>query len=138
MGQKNTRDGQAVSAHSQGGGKCDRHDRKGAENKAMTLAEFKQMLEQTELPVAYYEFKDKAPKLPFIVYLETNTNNFASDGVVYHEIKRLAVELYCANRDLTLEQKLEAIFKQNGIFWEKEFEFLEDEKCYEIIYEMEI
>lgn len=104
----------------------------------MTLTQFHKMLESAGLPVAYYEFKDKAPPLPFIVYLETSTNNFASDGIVYAEIKRMAVELYCSVRDLTLEQKIENIFTENRIFWQKEFTYLEDEKCYEVIYEMEI
>lgn len=104
----------------------------------MTLTQFHKMLESAGLPVTYYEFKDNVPPLPFIVYLETNTNNFASDGIVYAEIKRMAVELYCSVRDLTLEQKIENIFTENRIFWQKEFTYLEDEKCYEVIYEMEI
>jgi len=104
----------------------------------MTLSQFHKMLEGAGLPVTYYEFKDNVPPLPFIVYLETNTNNFASDGIVYAEIKRMAVELYCSVRDLTLEQKIENIFTENRIFWQKEFTYLEDEKCYEVIYEMEI
>ena len=104
----------------------------------MTLKEFKEMLDETKLPVTYYEFEDKAPPLPFLVYFETETDNFAADGIVYHEIKRMAVELYVKKRDLSLEQSIEALFYKNGIFWQKEFQYLNDEKCYFILYEMEI
>ena len=105
----------------------------------MTLEQFYQMLQGIELPIAYYAFPEgEAPPLPFLIYFEMNTDNFAADGIAYHEIKRMAVELYIQRRDITLEQKIEKTFTDNGIFWNKEFTYLDTEKCYEIIYEMEL
>ena len=105
----------------------------------MTLKKFDEMLQTIGLPVAYYSFPEgKAPPLPFICYLETNTDNFSADGIVYHEVKKMAVELYIKRRDLKLEATIEATFKNNGIFWQKDFVYLNDERCYEILYEMEI
>ena len=105
----------------------------------MTLEQFYQMLQATELPIAYYAFPEgEAPKLPFLIYFEMNTDNFAADGIAYHEIKRMAVELYIPKRDLNLEKKIEQTFTENGIYWNKEFTYLDTEKCYEIIYEMGI
>lgn len=105
----------------------------------MTLEQFYKMLQGIELPIAYYAFPEgEAPSLPFLIYFEMNTDNFAADGIAYHEIKRMAVELYIQRRDLSLEKKIEQTFTENGIFWNKEFTYLDTEKCYEIIYEMEI
>ncbi len=105
----------------------------------MTLEQFYQMLQGIELPIAYYAFPEgEAPPLPFLIYFEMNTDNFAADGIAYHEIKRMAVELYIQRRDLSLEKKIEKTFTENGIYWNKEFTYLDTEKCYEIIYEMEI
>lgn len=104
----------------------------------MTLEKFYKMLETIGLPIAYYAFPEgEAPKLPFLIYFEMGTDNFAADGIAYHEIKRMSVELYIQRRDLKLEQTIENTFTQNGIFWNKEFTYLDSEKCYEIIYEME-
>lgn len=105
----------------------------------MTLEQFYKMLQGIELPIAYYAFPEgEAPPLPFLIYFEMNTDNFAADGIAYHEIKRMAVELYIQRRDLSLEKKIEQTFTENGIYWNKEFTYLDTEKCYEIIYEMEI
>ena len=105
----------------------------------MTLDEFYTMLQATELPVAYYAFPvDEAPSLPFLVYFETATDNFAADGIAYYEIKKMAVELYTQRRNTELEQTIEQTFTTNGIFWNKELVYLNDERCFEIIYEMEL
>ena len=49
----------------------------------MTLGEFKELLETTGLPVAYYSFpENEAPSLPFICYISPGTDNFSADGVV--------------------------------------------------------
>lgn len=48
----------------------------------MTASELKTALEGTGLPVAYRAFK-KPQSLPFIVYIESGTDNVSADGVVY-------------------------------------------------------
>lgn len=105
----------------------------------MTLAKFKTMLDELNLPVGYYEFPEgTVPSLPFIVYFETGTDNFSADGIVYQDIHKIATELYSVNRDLTIEHSIESLFEKYGIFWDKEFQYLNDEKCYITIYETEI
>ena len=105
----------------------------------MKLIEVKEMLESTGLPVAYRAFPEgKAPKLPFIVYLSTGTDNFAADGKVYHEVKTIHVELYTETKSEELEKILEKAFDEWELFWNKSEEYLDTEKCYEILYEMEV
>lgn len=90
--------------------------------------------------VTYYAWPvGAAPALPFICYLATGANNFAADGQVYHSATTVDVELYTATKDLTVEASIEAALTAAGFFWSKQSEeYLEDENCYEIIYEIEV
>ena len=62
----------------------------------MTLAELNSILKSIpgfEKKVAYRAFpKGKAPALPFICYLATQTNNFDADNTVYHVIQNVDIE----------------------------------------------
>lgn len=99
----------------------------------MTASELKTALEGTGLPVAYHAFK-KPQSLPFIVYIESGTDNVSADGVVYQKASGWAVELYTENRDLTAEGKVEEALAP--YFWNSTEIYLEDEKCFETIYTM--
>ena len=72
----------------------------------------------------------------FICYLFASTNNFNADDVVYQVINRITIELYTESKDLEAENAVEAALK--GLCWEKSEEYLDDEQCYEIIYEIEV
>lgn len=105
----------------------------------MTLAEFKTMLDSTNITFVYYQFKEnQVPSLPFGVWFEVETNNFGADNKVYQEIHDIRVEFYAKNRDLTNEALIESVFNSNSIFWNKEITFLDDEKCFETIYSLEV
>ena len=49
---------------------------------------------------------------------------------------RISIELYTESKDLEAENAVEAALK--GLCWEKSEEYLDDEQCYEIIYEIEV
>lgn len=107
----------------------------------MTLLEFNKILQSTGIPVAYRYFpaddpKNPPPAPPFICYFETNDNNFAADGIVYKKIANIAVELYTEKKDLASEEKVEKAL--SSFFWSKDEEYLKDEKCYFVVYEMEV
>lgn len=108
----------------------------------MTLSEIKTMLESItgfSNKVAYYAFPvGNAPALPFICFYETDSDNFAADGIVYHAIKDITVELYSENRDIASEALIEAALLQSGIFWQKSIDYVDDEKMYMTIYEFEV
>lgn len=108
----------------------------------MTLAELNNIL--TSIPgfadkVTYRAFdKGKAPKMPFICYLATQTNNFDADNAVYHVIQGVDIELYTKRKDITSETAVETALNSNNIVWEKYEEYLDDEGCYQITYEVEV
>ena len=103
----------------------------------MTLEELKTLLESTGLPVAYRAFPvGQAPDLPFICYLVEYSNNFDADNRVYHPINHISIELYTEFKNPDAEALVETALKD--ICWEKTEEYLDDERCYEILYEIEV
>jgi hypothetical protein len=89
--------------------------------------------------VAYRAFPvGEAPQLPFICYQETGTDNFYADGVVLKYSSIVDIELYSKNRDTVSERLIEEKLEENGIAWTKDIEYLDDEKCYEVIYTVEV
>lgn len=109
----------------------------------MTLSELAAALRGTGLPVAYRSWpqdprRGLPPPLPWICYLETRTNNFPADGIVYAAAKGVAVELYANQKDPESEAKVETALTAAGIFYSKEEIWIEDEKMYEILYEFEV
>ena len=106
------------------------------------LEELRQLLESIKgfrNKVAYRAFPvNEAPKLPFICYLETGTDNFYADNTVYQSASVVDIELYSRNRDIVSEKLIEEKLRENHITWSKDIEYLDDEKCYETIYTVEV
>lgn len=76
----------------------------------------------------------KAPKLPFICYLATSTDNFDADNTVYHVLQGVDVELYTEKKSVATEELIESKFAELNIVWNKYEEWLDSENCYEIVY----
>ena len=105
----------------------------------MTEQEVAKMLKEAGLPVAYHHFEEgQSPEPPFLVYLYPESNHFAADGIVYQKVNELDIELYTDKKDLEAERKVEAVLDKHGFFYEKTENYLDTEKLYEVIYEMEV
>ena len=48
------------------------------------------------------------------------------------------IELYTDCKDLSVEQKLEAVLDTHGIFYDKTKVWIESEKLYEVLYSFEM
>ena len=107
-----------------------------------TLTEVKDMLEGItgfKDKVGYRSFPvGQAPELPFIVYLVTNTDNFAADNVVYAVQTNVDIELYSKYKDLTSETLIEAALNANNLVWEKYEVYIDSEEVYEMVYSITI
>jgi hypothetical protein len=105
----------------------------------MTHKDVIKVVEEIGVCSAYHHFAEgEAPKPPFLVYLYPKTDNFSADGVVYLKINKLDIELYTDKKDVSLEEKVEAVFTKHGIFYEKSETWIESEKLYEVLYETEV
>jgi len=105
----------------------------------MTLTDFKTIINGTGLSTIYFQWPEgEVPALPFVCWFEEDTDNYGADNIVYVQRHNIAIELYARNRDLTSEGLIETALETNSIFWDKEITFLDDEKCYETIYKIQI
>ena len=105
----------------------------------MTLDALYTLLTATKLPVTYHAWPEgEAPSLPWIAIMETGTSNFGADGVAYGIVADIDVELYTKAKDPTTEALVEKALTDAGIFWDKAETYIEAEKCFEIIYSLEV
>ncbi len=100
----------------------------------MSHEEVLKMIEETGLPSAYDHFVEgEAPEPPFLVFLYPR-----ADGIAYFKINQLDIELYTDLKQPELEEAIEAVLLKHGIFYGKSEVWIESEKLYEVLYEMEV
>lgn len=105
----------------------------------MTELGIYQMIGAVGIPAAYHHFEEgQSPDPPFMVYLYPESNNFSADGIVYQAVNRLDIELYTDKKDLEAEKRVEAVLKKHGFFYQKTETYIESERMYEVLYEMEV
>ena len=103
----------------------------------MTLEEIKTKLDTTGYPVSYSSVPlDEATARPYICYSETGLRPFSADGIPYYTRRVIFVRLYTDIRDEAAEAKVQTALA--GLYWSKGIEYLEDQKIYEIDYEIEV
>lgn len=105
----------------------------------ITKERLEEMLAETGIPFAYHHFtEESAVDPPFIVYLNDESSNFYADGIVYAVIDVVNIELYTDEKDHDLEKRIENIFANYNVAWEKEEVYIETEQMYEVLYRMEV
>lgn len=97
------------------------------------------ILTEMNIPFAYDHFAEgKSPEPPFVCFLLPGSDNFSADGVVYHKISELRLELYTDKKDLPSEQAVEAVLDEHGFFYNKTEVWIDSEKLYEVLYSFDI
>ena len=105
----------------------------------MTEETVTQMIEEMDLPFAYHHFAEgEEPSLPYLIYLYPESIEFSADGKVYAKGMVLRIELYSGIRDISAERRIEAVLYAYEMFYHKQEVFIESERLYEIMYEMEV
>lgn len=95
------------------------------------------------IPCAYYMFPEDdpnnpAPPPPFTCYYYQADNDFKADDTNYQAIRQLIIELYCDNKDFTLEKAVEDVLSSNGFVYTKSEDYISSEKLYMTTYETEV
>ena len=91
------------------------------------------------IPYAYDHFAEgEAVAPPFLCYLLPRSDNFSADGKVYFKANEINIELYTDFKDLSVEQKVEAVLDEHGIFYDRSEVWIESEKLYEVLYTFEM
>ena len=106
----------------------------------MTYEQINEMMQEMGLPFAYHHYAEgESPEPPFLLFLSPGENTFSADNSMYFSFKMLDIELYTDDKDWELEKKLEEILDKHDIAWEQTAsEWLESEKMWESLYEMEV
>lgn len=98
-----------------------------------------EILQGIGIPFAYDHFAEgESPEPPFICYLLPSSDHFAADGAVYFKANEVHIELYTDTKDLSVEQQIEAVLDERGIFYDKSEVWIESEKLYEVLYIFEM
>lgn len=98
----------------------------------MTLEEFVNLFDGTQVPIAFDHFKT-AQKLPYMVYTIISNNNMPADDKVYYTTPQIQLELYSVSKNPTLETTVENVL--DGFFYEKDEGYLFDEQMYMVTYQ---
>lgn len=97
------------------------------------------ILTELGLPFAYHHFAEgESPEPPFICYLTPGSDNFAADGRVYYKFNGYHIELYTDRKNPSLEESLETVLDEHGIFYNKSEVWIESERLYEVLYQFEL
>lgn len=101
------------------------------------MDKLKMLLESTGFPVAYHHFAEgECPEPPFICYFSLNSQNFFADNKVHYSKNSYIVELYTDKKQPIIEHEIESVLSEYG--WEKNETYIETERLYQIIYEIEV
>ena len=105
----------------------------------MTYEAVMNLARETELPFAYDHFAEgESPDPPFLLFLFPRSDNFAADGAVYYKIDVLHFEMYTDRKMPDIEAQIEAVFDRHGLYYDKSEVWIEEERLYEVLYEMEV
>ena len=97
------------------------------------------IINEMNIPFAYDHFSEgESPDPPFICYLLPGSDNFSADGLVYHRLQTVHIELYTDRKDPETETAVETVLDNNRIYYNKSEVWIPSEKLYEVIYSFEM
>lgn len=101
----------------------------------MDLNEIYSKLKTLDISVAYLKF-NKPQKLPFMVYFEAGGEVEGADNYNLYRRKTIKIEIYSAKKDISLERKVEELFRDTEL--EKDVDtYLPDEEMFMTAYSFE-
>lgn len=99
------------------------------------MVELYNLLQTLNLPLSYHHFSTPQEP-PFMVYLNVGTENFGADNKVFQKQTFYHVELYSSTKDLITEKRIEDLFDENEIFYDKNEVYINAESLYQVVYEI--
>lgn len=104
----------------------------------MTTQEVAAMIQEIGLPNAYYRFPETGQAPPFVCFFYANSNDFLADDTNYQKIEHLIVELYTDDKDFEKEATVERVLQDHGMVYTREETYIDAERMYEVVYEMDV
>jgi hypothetical protein len=103
----------------------------------MTQTELYQALKSIGFPVAYGSFSSPVTP-PFITYQFISSSDMIADNHNYVSIENFQIELYTSKREPETEKLVQDKLKELGLPYRKFETYLDEEKMYQVIYEVQI
>lgn len=103
----------------------------------MSEKELYDILVTMKIPVAYDHFEqypDSKVTLPFIIYRNNDSFTQKAEDTTWLRINNYIVDLATEKKDTALEATLENLFTTYNLPFDKEEDYLEDERIYQIRY----
>lgn len=97
------------------------------------ILKIKTLLEKAGIKVAYGKFKEKTD-LPYAIIIGDGQDKVLADNKIYLKKNAYRVELYSLQKEFELEDKIENIFIQNGIIYDKSADVIIEEDIYSVFY----
>lgn len=103
----------------------------------MTYEELEQLLASVGIPFTLHHW-ERPPAMPYGVYFDDYTENFAADNRAYAVIRHVYIELYTRQRDPDLEARLEGILDGAELYWDKDSAYVDSLRACKTTYEIEV
>lgn len=104
----------------------------------MSISDLKNILDNMDIEVWFdhYEPTPEQPNIepPFILYRDISADTKKADNNVVDIENNYVVDLITSKKDIALENQLETLFIDNKIIFDKESDFIDTEKIYQIRY----
>ncbi|MDE5936197.1 MAG: hypothetical protein K2G83_02185 [Ruminococcus sp.] len=105
----------------------------------MNYEEINEMMLEMGLPFAYHHFAEgESPKPPFLIFLSPGENTFSADNLMYHSFKKLDIELYTDEKSPETEERVEEVLLHHNLYYTKTEVWIESERLYEVLYQLEV
>jgi len=105
----------------------------------MTYDEINEMMQEIGMPFAYHHFAEgESPEPPFTIFLSPGENTFGADNLMYFSFKQLNIELYTDEKSPETEERVEEVLLQHNLYYTKSETWIESEKLYEVLYQLEV
>ena len=105
----------------------------------MTYEQIATMVAEIGYPNAYFQFDhDGETPTPFICFYYPGIDDLYADSSNYQRITELIIELYSNTKNFDAEATVEQKLQEHGLTYSKYEEYIEGEKLYEVVYEMEV
>ena len=101
-------------------------------------AAFAQVAEDLGLDFGYAPFRHgDEPEVPYLAFSYPGKNNFAGDNKAYIRISRIYLALVTKEKDIDLEEAVEAALQNIGVHFTMESDYYEDIDAYVASFETE-
>ena len=105
----------------------------------MSYEEINEMMQEIGMPFAYHHFAEgESPKPPFVIFLSPGEDTFGADNLMYFSFKQLNIELYTDEKSPETEERVVEVLLQHNLYYTKSETWIESEKLYEVLYQLEV